>query len=530
MRLPAKVAAIQLEGDSVRVVVVKTGGKKPVVLEQHEGRAEYADIEKRHDALVVAIRDTVGRVSSQPAGFVLCVSSLYTISRLITVPFRGRQRIAKTVRFELEPHLAFPVDDVLVDFVVANEHEGTTEVLAVGLRKETLAPMLDLLEEAGVKIESALPDVSGLTGLWWGAAKRGTSPIGVLHVRPDRYILTVVHRKSLAYIRQITRTVADIDEDPATVAREAQNTLRAFQAQWQGEEEIELFAVTGYDPSPENRAAFDDAMSVPVIFEDLSSAYTAAKSAQAPPSIIPMSDDDEPGEPMGRRPDFGDWSDIVGTAMVSAGTDFAFDFRRDELATTHSLEGIARHLAFSGVIAAIALIGFAIFGAVQYQQNRAQVAAMGDQMWELYTRAKPDSPFTLAGRPANDFGGSQTFAHIHASEEYELLMDAMGTDGDFSIGELSAAMFARPTLLEHLIEISTYMPGDEVKITDIRIAGTRGSTSPRLTIQGEVISSNALDRIYDRLRENAKTFTVEGRPASSMGQDGVARFTFSAAL
>ena len=61
MKLPAKVAAIQLEGDSVRIAVVNTGGKKPTLLEQHEVRAEYADIDKRHDAIVVAVRDAVLR-------------------------------------------------------------------------------------------------------------------------------------------------------------------------------------------------------------------------------------------------------------------------------------------------------------------------------------------------------------------------------------------------------------------------------------------------------------------------------------
>lgn len=539
MRLAAKVAAIQLEGDSVRVTVVKTGGAKPAVLEQHEARAEYTDIEHRHDALVTAIRDAVGRIGTPPAGFVLCVSSLYTISRLMQLPLRGRHRIAKVVRFELEPYLAFPVDEVVVDFSMANELDGSSEVLAVGIRKSTLTPMLDVLEEAGVKIDGIMPDISGLSALWAIASKRGNGPTAVLHVRHDRCVLTVVYRRALAYTRQITRGIADIEQDPAAVAREAQNSMRAFQAQWTGEETIDALVVTGCDPTPEQRAAFDETAMVPVLFEELNGAYTVPGGAAAPPSIIPAGGDEdaanegaaEGDDGGGRRPpDFGDWADLTGVAVASAGTEFAFEFRRDDLAARHTLEGVARHLAFSGLIAAMVLVGYFVYSFVQYQQNRTQIAAIGDQIWELYARAKPDSEYAMGGRPADDFGGAETFRRINMSEEFGMLMDAMGADGDFSFGELSPAMFNQPTILEHLAEISLSMPGDEVKITDIRISATRGATAPRLIIEGEVVTMAALDRAYARLRESAETFTVEGSPVTRMGQDGVTRFTISAQL
>lgn len=578
MKLSAKVAAIQVAGDTVRVAVVKTGGKKPVVIERHEVRAEYAEIDKRHDALIVAIREAVAKVSSQPAGFVLCVSSLYAIARLLRVPFRGKQRIAKTVRFELEPYLAFPVEDVTVDFCIAHETEGETDVLAVGMRKQTLLAELDLLDEAGVSVESAVPDVSGLTALWWGMGKRGTAPVAVLHVRQDRCVLTVVHRKALAFVRQITRTVGAIDTDPAAVAREAQNSLRAFQAQWHGEESVNLLVVTGLDATPEQREAFDEAIAVPVLFESLDAAYALKEKAAPvltqtdapPPSIIPealepaeeaqeddgserspfdepFAVDDAPDDdsevaapvpifdrepvmaPPRREPDFGDWAGLVGTAAAAAGTDFVFDFRRGELAPVHALQGVTKHLAFSGVIAAMALVGFGVYSFVQYQQNRAQIEAIGDQVWELFSRAKPDSPFAQAGRPANDFGGAQTMIQIYESDEFEQI-EALRTTGDYEGGGgLSAGLFSGPTLLDHLMEVSRNMPGDEVKITDIRITPATGRTDSRIIITGEVVNMTAFDRAFARLRENAQTFTVDSQPATSL-RDDVTRFTITALL
>jgi len=171
MFLSTKVAAIEFDGDTVRIVVVKVGGRLPVLLELYEATAAYDAPEQRFEALVNAVDAAVGQLRSHPAAFVLCASTTYSVVRTLRVGLKGRRRVAAAVPFELEPYLAFPIDDLLVDFTVVAERGGETEVLAVGSRRELLDEQLAILEAAGVEAEAVVSIAPGV------AVKAALTPV-----------------------------------------------------------------------------------------------------------------------------------------------------------------------------------------------------------------------------------------------------------------------------------------------------------------------------------------------------------------
>ncbi|MCC6142255.1 MAG: pilus assembly protein PilM, partial [Candidatus Hydrogenedentes bacterium] len=269
MGIPARVAAIEFAGDEVRVSVVKTGRRLPVVLELQSRVAHYSTEDERFEAMVQAVDEAVSALETRPAAFVLCAPSLYSVVRMLTIPFKGKRRVAAAVPFELEPYLAFPLEELMVDYTVVSEAGGKTEVLAVGVRRPLLQEQMAILAGAGVEAEAADLDAVGLTMLWQAVHRPGKGLSAVLHVREEGSVLAILNGKSLAFFRSIDAGAQQLAERPNAVAREVQNSIRGFLARWQAEVEITDLYVTGVDWDDRDREIFSQALRLTVRSEIL---------------------------------------------------------------------------------------------------------------------------------------------------------------------------------------------------------------------------------------------------------------------
>ena len=152
MRLASRVGAFEIAGDEIRLVVVQTGGALPALLEYHAASISYAAPEERGEAFVAAVKQLLGHVKAKPSLFVLCLDSQNMVVRTLTVPFRGATRVAAAVPVELEPNLAFPIDDLIIEHTLVRESPGETVVLVVAVKQAILEERITEFAAAGVNI------------------------------------------------------------------------------------------------------------------------------------------------------------------------------------------------------------------------------------------------------------------------------------------------------------------------------------------------------------------------------------------
>ena len=500
MVVRARVGAIEFAGDEVRLAVVKTGGRLPKVLELHCRPAVYAAPEERTEALVAAVKSLVKDVKNRPAAFVLCVSSAHSVVRTLTIPFRGARKVAAAVRFELEPYLAFPIEDLAVGFSPVLEADGQTDVLAVGIRRAVLEEQLGILNAAGIDPEGVDVDAVGLTGLWRSARPNAKGLHAVLHVRDEGAVVAVVCNKTLAYFRHLSFGVASMLSNPGTVAREVLNSMRAFQAGWRGEGEIATLTVTGnafsQDSSGEARAAFEKQFDIPVTDENLLEAVKAAKLAQSATTAAVGAISDESSSDIKTESDSvsGDsglrspvsslqptnaWEGVIGVALGAAGGGFGMNFRTGELASKDSLKRVAPHVMVFSCIALLALAGVA--------------------WYYYYARAR------------NLAGAEDLRARITELDEQVTALKGQGIN-------LPAETFSDPPLLDILDEIAAKMPDKKLAITELKIersasgendaTGSGRAPLPWITIRGEVKDDAVFGQVLEDLRQSTM-FKIE---------------------
>lgn len=530
MKLTARVGAFEFDGDTLRLAIVRTGGRLPTVLELYTAQASHDTPEERFEGLVQAARDILGKVKTPPAVYTLCASSAYSVVRKMRMPFKGRKRVTAAVPFELEPYLAFPLEELVVDFTIMGEQGGQTDVLAVGMRVEHLEEEVAALEAAGAAIEGINLDVAGLTSLWMSAHKEPANLQALAHVSPKGCMLAAVNNKRLIFFRHLSVDAAQFHDNPAAAAREIQNTLRGFLASWDRElGDVSALTVTGVEMFEEERNLFESGFRIPVQYEQLMSqlrgpAFEAAKkdaAAAGADNVAPEKDAGEedggaaPETAAGESQDetFDAWVAPIGVAHAAAGGGFGFEFRKGPLARQNEFREYLRHAAFSGVLALIVLIGYAAFAYVDYQQTQSALEDIDREMWDLYVEAFPEAAgdYETGGEPPH--GWSETYARMQ--EEIQENPELGQT--------VSAELFNMPTLLDVLTEISAAMPEGEVHITNLSIQGSR---NPRIQLEGEVTDPQAFNNAFASLQES-EMFTIDEQPTRRV-EGGQETFTITA--
>lgn len=455
MIVTAKIGAIEFSGDEVRVAVIKTGRKLPKLLEVQACRAVYEAPEDRFAALVNALNTALDALHVHPTTYVLCVPSAFTIVRSLRIPFKGPNRVAKAVPFEIEPHLAFPLEELLLDHSIIAEIEGTTEVLAVGARRQHLEEQLRILEASGIEPELAAVDAAGMTALWQATQRNARGLRAVLHIREKNAVIAVMYNNVLAYFRNIHVGVEQVVENPSSVAREVQNTLRAFLAQWRGGGDIGTLSITGMDMRSDEIKIFEDTLGCTV---NLVSIIGCIKG-----SLETLKKSGEEGS-------HNRWEAAIGAGYSAAGGGLSFNLMGDNQQVHGAVRSVVAHLMFSACLALLFLLGCA---------------------WYYHE-----------GRLRNDAVIEATQHEIALLEEE---IEAMSSEG---LGDdVEYAVFSDPSLLDLLKEINQRIPAGSAIITEIRVSPP-GARTPWLDISGSTGSAAEFEAAFEGLK-TSDTFILD---------------------
>jgi hypothetical protein len=447
MLFSAKIGAIEIVENTVRVAVVRTGGRRPVLLEVQSRTVHYAEPEDRVPALAQALGDAVDALKNPPVVFILCASGMHSVVRAITIPMRGRKRVLAAARFELEPHLAIPIDELLLDFNLVAEVDGETEVLAVGVRRSHLDNQMAVLAAAGVEVDAVNLDAVALSGLWQTGRKPRKGLQAVLHVREQCSALVVLFNGTIAYFRNMTCGAEAVCTTPGAVAREVQNTLRAFLAKWRAGGEIIALDVTGLDLSPAEQDALSEALRLPVQSEVVLAGISGGHKVLADESI--------PGGP-------NVWEAVTGAAFAGAGGVLALNFDQTARTPATVLRDLAPHVLYTSGFALVALMLWAVYYFFGVNQFRAQA----DQIQQEIDALNKDIE-VLAGK-------------------------GLGENVDVNL-------FRDPAVLDVMLDISARM--SKVLVTSLKLQPP-DMQSGWILIQGTTPNAEAVGEVVDALAQS----------------------------
>lgn len=137
-----------------------------------------------------------------------CLPGDAVVHRFLTLPFVRLRQLGQVVPFELESHLPFAQEDIVIDFQVTKRAAEGVTVLAVAVPKPTLSAHLELLAAAG--LDPAVVGIAPLAplSLLPLAQKGQTGPVAVLDMGEQRTAVALLRDGVLSGFRTFSLGVS----------------------------------------------------------------------------------------------------------------------------------------------------------------------------------------------------------------------------------------------------------------------------------------------------------------------------------
>ena len=513
MMLSTRVGAIELHGDTVRLAIINGGSGAPSVLELHTATADYENPEVRNEAMITAIKACTSKVKNKPTLYVLVIQSQHCLARQVQVPFKGSRRVSAAVPIELEPYLAIPIEDMLIDFSVVREVDGKTDCFAICVRLESTQDQIALLKTAGVDPECVTVDVAGLCSLWQTKHRDVNGLDAVLHVREDSVTLAVVRKRNLLFYRSLPHTAATMMASPGHVIREVQNTIRAFAATSHDEAQVRALYVHGLQIDESLRSGLEERLGVPVYSENLldglkgiDKSLEKVKAELVPARLLSElgSQIEAQVEPPPLYPGY-EFSAAIGCANSLASGTYSFDFRTGVLARPNEAKSMAARAVFSVTLLVFIAAGYFTHCYFEYKQNIARQAEISREMWKIFMESYPTSP-QAKGRSVDEYV---------MWRETQGLIDNAQKETDIAQDDALLAMYQQPTLLDVLRELGRVLPKGAVTVTNLRM--TSSGREPKIDVSGDIADSAAFTSANEELKKS-EILKMDGDPVRSNKQ------------
>ncbi len=273
----------------------------------------------------------------------ICVASLpaaRSINRQVTTPITDSRKIRETLKFQIEPQIPYPIEQVVSDFVVIQKKADATEMLAIAVTKEIVSDRLEILEMAGVDPHIITLDALALADFYINQYDFSPgSTTALLRVGRDSSFLGFFCGDRLSGYRNLDGIPPADAAAEKKMVKEIQRSLLSFQSAEPASSEIRTLCVSG---ARENlRSMLQDSLrELPV------RAVEFNESARAEIEL-PLSDEMQ------------NYQLAIALAHMGLGTSANMvNFRRDEYAPTSMLSRLKPNIAFSVALLVIALVAW----------------------------------------------------------------------------------------------------------------------------------------------------------------------------
>jgi Tfp pilus assembly PilM family ATPase/Tfp pilus assembly protein PilN len=115
---------------------------------------------KNDDSALAGIREYISRQDAAPDKVFVSVPDRWAITKFTEIPSvkgKGRKSLSNLIRFEIERHIPFNIEEVSFDFLVLDEKGKTYSVVFVAAYKGKLDYIRDYLEKLVLKPDTVIP-------------------------------------------------------------------------------------------------------------------------------------------------------------------------------------------------------------------------------------------------------------------------------------------------------------------------------------------------------------------------------------
>ncbi len=238
-----KVIGIDIRQNSVTLVLVKKHVKGNAVEKGIQIPIPPSD--NFQAGLKSALETAFTNIDISGSDFAVSLPPGHISFRNLEIPFKDKKKIRQILPFELEPHIPFTVDDIVIDFTMPKnaEHPERSSLFIGVIDIPTLRLYMDTLSSVGVDPE--IVTVGGYsTALCLANLSEVPDNCIVLDTASGQCCLFAIVSREIRYIRMLT-TPPEAKNFSPSLSTEIMRTLAAFEQMLNDEYTPERVYVTG---------------------------------------------------------------------------------------------------------------------------------------------------------------------------------------------------------------------------------------------------------------------------------------------
>jgi type IV pilus assembly protein PilM len=367
--------------------------------------------EKEWTALTLAKLFSENRLKSDEV--VVSVPGLVVSTRIITLPFTDRRKVARVVPFEFEGYIPFPLEEVVISYHILGEEEGKTRVLAGAVRKDVMRETLEVLAKVGVAPRIVDVDFMALFNLSQTGLREAEGCYAIVDIGESKTSVCVVDGESFGFGRSIPiagQAVSRSIEKEFGLSREESERMKV----------VEAFLPLGdredLDEKQKRLSSVVESALVPLVNEIGRTFYAFESEAHKKVAqvflcggtaqltnlsdylsqrmeipVAPLSLDPSGGGPLSHE-DRNLMPQAYGLGMraVADGKYSQVNFLRDEFAYRTEIRGFRRKMVYIGVFLGIILALFMFDGINRYVVKKQQYLELKQEIRQVFTETFPE--------------------------------------------------------------------------------------------------------------------------------------------
>ncbi|MBI4831346.1 MAG: pilus assembly protein PilM, partial [Candidatus Lindowbacteria bacterium] len=372
MILETKSVGIDIQPDSVKIAVASAQGGRTKVL-----RLISKPIPEAADQETKAVTASIIKEAFEENGLNgdTCVTALpaaASINRVLTSPVTAPAKIRQTLKFQIEPQIPFPVDQIISDYVLIRKSDDGAECLAIAVNKSLISDKLEVLKLAGVEPNILTLDALALADFYTDPFDFSPDKVTVLlHAGRKSSFLGFFNGEKLVAYRSLDGLSEDNEDAVRKMAREIQRSIIAFQPPAGVDAEIGTLCIAGTGTELLTGFLQDMFRELPVKAVE----FNRRVLAEIPPPLMNEAE--------------GCHLAIALARVGLEGSANAVNFRQEEYAPLSLFTRLKKNILFS--VALLAVAAAAWFGSVlaQVRDQSHQMKALNEDMLKIFATSLP---------------------------------------------------------------------------------------------------------------------------------------------
>lgn len=199
-----RIIGIDVGTYSVKIAEIERSFKSFAFTNFFERRIQYNELLSTDESVAIALQ---GIIDDNDLSWDIAVAGVpgqRVSSRLLTFPFGGAKKIEQTVQFEMEGHIPFDIEDILMDYSVVWSTKEASKVLVVYLQKSEFAKDLSTLQSVNIDPRYMAAEGMELVNLVNLGMVPPEGAYAIIDLGHEKTTIAICQGKMLSYVRAVS--------------------------------------------------------------------------------------------------------------------------------------------------------------------------------------------------------------------------------------------------------------------------------------------------------------------------------------